>query len=129
MIVYGNDLIAGKIFTTAGSTDVAHIAKWNEPANAVTDVGNIPANFKLYQNYPNPFNPHTTIMYELSTTNHIKLTIIDVLGKEVATLVNGTEGPGYKSFNVNSDGLASGIYYYRLETTSISQTKKLLLIR
>jgi hypothetical protein len=89
----------------------------------------IPVGYALEQNYPNPFNPVTTISYQLPTQSHVTLKIFDVLGREVATLVNGVEEPGYKSVNFNANWLASGVYFCRLIAGSYIDTKKLLLLR
>jgi hypothetical protein len=89
----------------------------------------LPYSFSLQQNYPNPFNPITTIEYQVPTRSHVSLRVFDVLGIEVATLVNVVEDPGYKSVNFNVNGLASGVYFYRLQAGSFSETKKLILLR
>jgi len=73
-----------------------------------------PASFRLGQNYPNPFNPTTAISYQLAAVSEVKLTVYDMLGREVAVLVNEKKGPG--SYEVTFDGshLASGMYFYRI---------------
>jgi photosystem II stability/assembly factor-like uncharacterized protein len=85
--------------------------------------------FRLEQNYPNPFNPTTTIQFELSVQNHVTLKVFDVLGREVAVLVNSVEAAGTKSVNFNAHELASGVYYYRLQVGSYVEIKKLVLLR
>jgi len=89
----------------------------------------VPAQFSLSQNYPNPFNPSTTIKFELPNTSHVSLNVYDILGREVSVLVNERKAPG--SYEVKFDGsnLASGVYFYRLQTESFVDTKKLLLLR
>lgn len=91
----------------------------------------IPANFQLNQNYPNPFNPETTINYQLPTSGFVTLKIYDLFGREVATLVNEYKNAGsYNSrFSVRNYHLASGIYFYRLQSGSNSDTKKLILMK
>jgi hypothetical protein len=91
--------------------------------------GDIPRVLTLRQNYPNPFNPSTTISYQLLTQSEVSLKVFDVLGREVATLVNGVELPGYKSVNFNASKLVSGLYYYRLMAGNFVETKKLVLLR
>ncbi len=86
-------------------------------------------NYELFQNYPNPFNPSTTIRYELPKAIHVTLTIYDILGRKVATLVNGVEEPGYKSVHWDASEMASGVYFYRLQAGSYTETKKLLLLK
>jgi hypothetical protein len=89
----------------------------------------LPARPVLQQNYPNPFNPWTTIPYELPRPSHVTLTVYDVLGREVATLVNGVEEPGYKSVQFNASDMASGVYFCRLQSGNVVDTKKILLLR
>ena len=90
-----------------------------------------PTNFTLFQNYPNPFNPETTISYKLQAASHVSLKVYDVLGREVATLVNEYKQPGnYNSqFSILNSSFPSGVYFYRLQAGSFVQTKKMLLIK
>ncbi|MEK9137221.1 MAG: T9SS type A sorting domain-containing protein, partial [Bacteroidota bacterium] len=88
-----------------------------------------PASFRLEQNYPNPFNPRTTISFSILHSSFITLRVFDVLGREVATLVNEEMKPGSYQRVFDGSGLASGVYLYRLHTANSVQTKKLLLIR
>ena len=89
----------------------------------------VPQKYSLEQNYPNPFNPSTTISYQLPSLSHITLKVFDVLGREVATLVNEVEQPGYKSVTFDASKLSSGVYFYRLQAGSFVETKKLLLMK
>ena len=89
----------------------------------------LPLSMMLQQNYPNPFNPTTTISYQLPTESHVMLKIFDMLGREVSTLVNGVEEPGYKSVTFDASRLSSGLYYYRLQAGNFIETKKLLLLK
>jgi hypothetical protein len=97
-------------------------------ATAVSE-GERPDMFTLRQNYPNPFNPSTTISYRLPKQSHVTLKVFDVLGREIATLVNRVEQPGDKSVNFNAINLVSGVYYYRFQAGNVIETKKLLLLR
>lgn len=94
--------------------------------NAVSEK---PSTFKLMQNYPNPFNPTTTITYQLPSVSDVKLEVFDVLGRKVATLINARQTPGLHSVNFNATPLASGVYFYRLQTASFVETKKMLLVK
>jgi hypothetical protein len=89
----------------------------------------VPLAFRLEQNYPNPFNPSTTISYYLSTQSHVFLKITDVLGREMATLVNEQKSPGF--YNAQWDALRapSGIYLCRLEAEGNIATRKMLLLK
>ncbi|HMR40187.1 MAG TPA: T9SS type A sorting domain-containing protein [Ignavibacteria bacterium] len=103
-------------------------------SNTVVSVNNFsslsdPEGFKLYQNYPNPFNPETVISYELQASNHVKLLVYDILGNEVATLVNEKLSPGTYFVKWNASGFTSGIYYYTLKSGEKIESKKMLLIK
>jgi hypothetical protein len=92
-----------------------------------------PRHFELFQNYPNPFNPSTWIEYNLENAVQVSLRIYNLLGVEVALLVNGRQEAGSYSvqFNTGTEvgGLPTGIYFYRLEAGSFTDLKKLILIR
>ena len=90
--------------------------------------------YKLFQNYPNPFNPSTTIKYSIpsvETHNHasVQLVVYDILGKEVATLVNKEQQPGSYEVKFNASDLPSGIYFYKISDGSFIETKKMLLLK
>ncbi|MCK9409145.1 MAG: T9SS type A sorting domain-containing protein [Bacteroidetes bacterium] len=85
--------------------------------------------FGLEQNYPNPFNPTTVIAYQLPITNRITLKVYDVIGREVATLVNEIKEAGYYSATFNASKLSSGVYFARLQSGNVVQMKKLLLVK
>jgi hypothetical protein len=87
------------------------------------------SDFVLEQNYPNPFNPSTQISWQSAAGSHQTLKVFDVLGNEVAVLVDEFREAGDHEINFNSTGLSSGIYYYTLTTGAESQTKKMILIR
>jgi hypothetical protein len=98
---------------------------------------NLPTEFSLDQNYPNPFNPATTIKYYIPELSFVTLKVHDVLGSEVAILVNEEKAVGYYEIEFNASSLASGIYFYRLQAGDPStgsgqgfvETKKMLLLR
>jgi subtilisin family serine protease len=88
----------------------------------------LPDSFALFQNYPNPFNPSTVISYQIPKAGHVKLKVYDVLGREVATLIDKEQIAG--SYKVEFSGqLSSGVYFYRLTAGEFSQTKKMLLLK
>jgi hypothetical protein len=97
--------------------------------NPVTDVNenSIATSFNLNQNYPNPFNPSTKISYSLKKGNHVSLTVFDVLGKEVITLVNQYQNPGTHFVEFNASAYMSGIYFYRIESGNFSAVRKMIL--
>jgi len=92
------------------------------------DIGS-PSSHQLFQNYPNPFNPSTVIKYHLSTAGNVRLTIFDVLGREVRTLLNEQKSAGFYQVNWNASGVSSGVYFYRLQAGSFTETKKLVLLK
>lgn len=84
----------------------------------------------LHENYPNPFNPSTQISFDLSQNSRVNLTVYDILGREVATLVNGKNlSNGTYSFTFDASGLSSGVYIYRLNSNGEMQTRKMTLLK
>lgn len=100
--------------------------------NKTTSVGddNVVANsFTLGQNYPNPFNPTTKIDYSISKSSKVTLSVYNVMGQEVAQLVNGVQESGKHSINFNASKLASGVYIYKLSAGNFQETKKMVLMK
>jgi hypothetical protein len=94
----------------------------------------VPDEFALHHNYPNPFNPVTTIQYDIPVESHVNLIVYDILGREVKTLLNQTEQPGYKSIRWNGRNnagqkVSAGLYFYRLETTGFVKVHKMILLK
>ncbi|MCL4279788.1 MAG: T9SS type A sorting domain-containing protein, partial [Ignavibacteriaceae bacterium] len=85
--------------------------------------------FYLYQNYPNPFNPETTIKFQIAKPGFVQLKIYDLLGNEVANLVDGYKTSGVYSINFMAQDLPSGIYFYKLDSNQYSETKKLVILK
>jgi hypothetical protein len=97
-------------------------------ATGVEESGS-PAEFALQQNYPNPFNPTTAIRYGLPVQADVTLTVFDVLGQRVAVLEEGMRSAGYHEVTFDAKTLPSGVYFYRLQAGSSTETKRLLLLR
>lgn len=99
----------------------------------VTDVQEgpaaVPSRFEVFQNYPNPFNPATVIRYQLPVEGRVTLRVYDLLGRDVATLVDGIERPGYREVTFDARGLPSGVYWYTMRAEGFVETRKLLLLR
>lgn len=99
------------------------------PITSVAEEVRVPEQFSLSQNYPNPFNPSTTIRYALPSRAYVRLTVFNTLGQHVATLVNENQEAGYHDVRFDGSGLASGVYFYRIQAGTYLDTKKLLLLR
>lgn len=93
------------------------------------ETGAVPESFTLFQNYPNPFNPSTTISFELSEPAGVNLSVFDVSGRLVRTLIDESRGRGEHTTVFNSDGLASGVYFYRLLVGNETASKKMTVIK
>lgn len=89
----------------------------------------VPHGFALHQNYPNPFNPQTTISFDLPNAGYTRLIIYDLNGKEVKTLVNEQLSAGKYHINFHANGISSGIYFYRLESSGLGITKKMIVVK
>ena len=101
----------------------------NLPPSSIGGGSITPVRYWLNQNYPNPFNPETTIEYHLPGQTRVTIKVFDLLGREVSTLVDGVKGPGYESVKFDAHGLASGLYFYRLQADDFTETRKLLYLR
>ncbi len=93
------------------------------------DSDNLPTSYSLAQNYPNPFNPTTEIAFDLPSKSKVRLTVFNILGQEVTTLVNKELGPGHHSIQWDGGTQASGIYFYKLEANNFSETRKMMLVK
>ncbi|MDQ3021859.1 MAG: T9SS type A sorting domain-containing protein [Bacteroidota bacterium] len=105
----------------------------NYNTNATIGITNIsseiPDNYLLSQNYPNPFNPVTNLEFGISKLGFVTLKIYDMLGKEVATLVNSTLNPGTYKYNFDASGLTSGVYFYKITAGDFVETKRMNLVK
>ena len=93
------------------------------------EVEVVPAAYELSQNYPNPFNPATEIKYNLPEASRVVLSVYNIIGQQVASLVNGTIEAGFHSVTFDGSSLPSGTYIYRLQTNNFVQTKKMVLLK
>ncbi len=101
--------------------------------SSTSDVANrpngIPKAFGLEQNFPNPFNPTTNIIYDIPTQSHVTLTVFDVLGHEVATIVNEVQAAGRYKAVFDASALASGVYLYRIQVGSFVDSRKMIVVK
>jgi len=113
--------------------------EWNFGENFAVHIIDIPTNsqdlkiqpakYVLEQNFPNPFNPNTIISYRLPFQSHVSLKVYDIIGNEIATLVNEEKSIGEYEVEFNASGLSSGIYFYRMETKNFAASKKMLFLK
>ena len=99
------------------------------PVGTGSNVTELPKEFKLYDNYPNPFNPTTTIKYDIANNSFVKLTVYDLTGKEIETLVNNNLQPGSYEATWSGSNYASGVYFARIEAGSYNHIIKMLMIK
>ncbi len=125
----GNIYVTGRALTGANNDDYVTI-KYSQSAAGITPVSNeIPEKFSLGQNYPNPFNPKTNIRIKIPAESFTRLTVYDVNGKEAAVLVNENLRPGEYNVDFDAGRLGSGLYFYRIEAGSYTETRKMILIK
>jgi hypothetical protein len=123
-----------------GTSNLNSVTKLKQYANTIRTIYNnlfgieqisskIPGTFTLSQNYPNPFNPRTIINFQLPMSNNVKLMIYDILGREVATLVNELLKPGTYEVEFDGTNYPSGVYFYKLITDNYNEARKIVLVK
>ncbi|HEY3250234.1 MAG TPA: T9SS type A sorting domain-containing protein [Ignavibacteria bacterium] len=148
--IYSNNLVAGGSFITAGGVTLNYIASLQYLPIGITPISNnVPKSFSLFQNYPNPFNPVTKVRFQIPLLRDLpaevsaqagvsadggrgvltELTIYDLLGREIAILVNEQLQPGTYEVSFDGSSFSSGIYFYRLSTGDYTESKKMILIK
>jgi len=106
------------------------VGQFPEGVTSVEEINSItPIDFSLSQNYPNPFNPSTTINFTIPGSEFVTLKVYNILGSEVATLVNGNLSAGAYKFSFDAQNLASGVYLYELNAGSFREIKKMNLLK
>lgn len=131
---------SGSTLATAPTTTAAFVpsgsSQWATFAyplagivNSAEDVGVYPMRFELAQNYPNPFNPATLIEYSIPHGSNVRLEVCDVLGRVVATLVDGWKGAGRYSESFDASRLSSGVYLYRIAAGEFSSARKMAVVK
>ena len=110
-----------------GSSQDYYTLRYSEPTGIEPISGQIPTGFELYQNYPNPFNPSTSIKFDIAKSTFARLSVYDVLGREVSVLVNEELKPGTYEVKWNAGAISSGIYFYKLSTSDFTVSKRMIL--
>jgi hypothetical protein len=129
---YGVDITPkdkNPIASTIPITGISYYSVSTTPAGIAGQGQTLPTEAFLAQNYPNPFNPTTAISFQLSAVGVVTLKAYDVLGKAVATLVDGVQSAGRHTVHFDGSSLPSGVYFYRIQAGTFSETKRLLLIK
>lgn len=105
-------------------TGVQNVQGSGSGGSAVT-----PTSYALYPNYPNPFNPTTTITYDIPKQSNVEITLYDVLGQRIRTILDAPKGPGEYTAHLNAEGLASGVYFYRLKAGNYVAVRKMMVLK
>jgi hypothetical protein len=125
MFVYANQVGEG---TTDVSVDTPEFERVTV-SFAAGSGSNLPTSFAIKQNYPNPFNPATNISFDVPKASHVELSIYNVLGQKVASLVDQNMDPGTHTVSWDASNNSSGVYYYRILAGTFSATKKMVLLK
>ena len=126
-VLYYDDLLVGTSLGLFGHTGL-------NPNGVNDNSGEIVNRFELFQNYPNPFNPTTTIQYSIPSVangelTNVNISVFDILGRKVATLVNGLKSGGNHTVRFDASHLSSGIYFYQLKTDNFASSRKMILMK
>ncbi|MEO8513967.1 MAG: T9SS type A sorting domain-containing protein [Ignavibacteria bacterium] len=108
---------------------IVETARWTIPIGIQNISTEIPKEYKLYQNFPNPFNPQTNINFDIVKSGIVKITIYDLLGREVETIVNQDMQPGRYKIDFNANNYASGMYIYKITSNDFVDVKKMLIVK
>ena len=117
----------GANFTTASGFKIGYAT--SDPITGIADEGVVPEKYELSQNYPNPFNPVTVIRYSIPKAEEVSLVVYNLIGEEVAHLIDERKPAGSYTVKWNASDFASGIYFYRLQTGDFVQTRKMVLLK
>ena len=126
-----NDIGGNNAFTKIKIDGIRVGKTWaTSVLSSVQQVSNeVPGEFKLWQNYPNPFNPVTNLEFGIKEPGFVSLKVFDILGKEVASLVNEKLSPGKYKTEFSGGNLSSGMYFYKLETENFVETRRMMLVK
>jgi hypothetical protein len=115
---------------SSGWSEASQVWNFRTGLVGITQPGNeIPLTYKVYDNYPNPFNPSTKIKFDLPKAGLVKLTVFDMLGREIETLVNENLSPGTYNAEWSAAKYSSGVYFYRIQADEFAEIKKMILVK
>lgn len=126
-LIQGDNTIQMQMFW--GWMYLDYLAVPSRILTSVKSLAELPNRFLLEQNYPNPFNPVTTISYSLAKSEHVRLVVYDILGRQVATLIDEKQNAGAYNVPYDANTLAGGVYFYRIEAGTFTQVKKMMLLK
>lgn len=136
----GNYRIASTVGQSAIGSVQSHefqknIGYWHQtglsggPPTSIEDLEEIPNEFVLEQNYPNPFNPSTQIRFSIPEHSHVNLSVYNLLGQHITTLVNENRNPGWYDVTFDASGLSSGMFIYRIEARNHVETRHMMFVK
>jgi hypothetical protein len=117
------------IVTNGAGSDTSTVAVVAVTVPTSVDTDEVPEAFVLNQNYPNPFNPQTSIRFGLPDASNVSLKVYDLIGREVATLINERLAAGYHTVSFDGSQVATGIYFYRINAGEYRDVRKMILIK
>ena len=123
------DLNGDGIIDHEVSVSTHWIATSSQQESIAFDEKEIPSEIRLDQNYPNPFNPSTQIRYAISEQTHVRLTVYNLIGQQIAILAEGSKTAGWHEVVFDASQMSSGMYIYRLEAGDVAITRKMMLVR
>jgi hypothetical protein len=128
----GGAVMIGSADQPAGGTCAGSSSTWKATRTITTGVvveSEIPATLALLQSYPNPFNPTATIEYHVPVSGFVKLSVYNILGREITLLVNENKSVGNHRVTFDASGLSGGVYFYRMQAGQFQETRKLVLLK
>ena len=126
---YGIGMVKNVRTVPDTEANTSELTSYGTTGISTSSANHTPQKYSLSQNYPNPFNPSTQISYQVPSSSRVSLKVFDVLGREVATLVNEVKPAGTYTATFNANSIPSGVYFYRLQSGSFTETKRLVLIK